>query len=242
MKQQPPSLPINLQLRSRKWPNPLRLPLPGKEKKMRKLRVALFALNGIGSIVFEALHPFVDIVGLWTRKEPNKHPHFRINDVNVLANAKRVPVHYEHEPFDSGVYVDLLLSATYHKKILKEHRRHASMAINIHQSLLPRHRGKNPFTAVIEANDVESGVTAHHLNDGWDTGHIIEQWPCGIENLDEGEVREKLGKLTAHMAVYIAHNFIKINQNTIIIRSDGHELSESNNEGRNNPTTKITAG
>jgi methionyl-tRNA formyltransferase len=190
---------------------------------MRKPRIALFALNGIGSMVLKDLcDAGYNIVGLWTRREPNPHPYYRVEDVDVLARTRMIPVFFEHEPFEEDDHFDLLLSCTYHKKILEEHRRHADVSINIHQSLLPRHRGKNPFKAVIEAKDKESGVTAHHIDDEWDHGKTIEQWPVNIEHLNEGEVRARLGFNTVYMAAFIIQNLHKIKATTYnhIIQSE----------------------
>ena len=47
--------------------------------------------------------------------------------------------------------------------------------VNTHSSLLPRHRGPNPFTAAILAGDEETGVTFHVMDEGIDTGDILEQ-------------------------------------------------------------------
>lgn len=47
--------------------------------------------------------------------------------------------------------------------------------VNTHSSLLPRHRGPNPFSAAILAGDTASGVTFHWVDAGVDTGNIIEQ-------------------------------------------------------------------
>jgi methionyl-tRNA formyltransferase len=47
--------------------------------------------------------------------------------------------------------------------------------LNTHSSLLPKHRGPNPFTAVILADDAETGVTFHKMDPGIDTGDIVEQ-------------------------------------------------------------------
>ena len=47
--------------------------------------------------------------------------------------------------------------------------------MNTHSSLLPRHRGPNPFTAVILSGDAESGVTFHVMEPGIDTGDIVDQ-------------------------------------------------------------------
>jgi methionyl-tRNA formyltransferase len=47
--------------------------------------------------------------------------------------------------------------------------------VNTHSSLLPRHRGPNPFCAVILAGEKESGVTFHVMEEGIDTGDILDQ-------------------------------------------------------------------
>jgi methionyl-tRNA formyltransferase len=47
--------------------------------------------------------------------------------------------------------------------------------VNVHSSLLPKHRGPNPFSAVILAGEAETGVTFHVMDEGIDTGDILEQ-------------------------------------------------------------------
>ena len=47
--------------------------------------------------------------------------------------------------------------------------------VNVHSSLLPKHRGPNPFAAVILTGESESGVTFHIMDEGIDTGAILEQ-------------------------------------------------------------------
>ncbi len=46
-------------------------------------------------------------------------------------------------------------------------------ALNLHPSLLPRHRGASPIPAAILAGDVETGVTLMRMDPGLDTGPII---------------------------------------------------------------------
>lgn len=48
-------------------------------------------------------------------------------------------------------------------------------ALNLHPSLLPRHRGSTPIPAAILAGDRETGVTLFRMDDGVDTGPIIAQ-------------------------------------------------------------------
>jgi len=47
--------------------------------------------------------------------------------------------------------------------------------VNTHSSLLPRHRGPNPFYAAIVSGDKESGVTFHLMDTGIDTGAVLFQ-------------------------------------------------------------------
>jgi methionyl-tRNA formyltransferase len=48
-------------------------------------------------------------------------------------------------------------------------------AVGVHPSLLPRHRGPDPYFWTIDAGDDETGVTAHVLDAGYDTGAVLGQ-------------------------------------------------------------------
>ena len=56
----------------------------------------------------------------------------------------------------------------------------ANGCINVHASLLPRWRGAAPIQAAILAGDFETGVTIMKMDQGVDTGAIINQ--CGDKN------------------------------------------------------------
>ena len=56
--------------------------------------------------------------------------------------------------------------------------------INTHSSLLPKHRGPNPFSAVLMADERETGVTFHIMDEGIDTGNILEQHAFSIGEQD----------------------------------------------------------
>jgi methionyl-tRNA formyltransferase len=51
--------------------------------------------------------------------------------------------------------------------------------LNVHPSLLPRHRGATPIPATIAAGDASAGVSIIRMDDGIDTGPIVAQeaWP-----------------------------------------------------------------
>jgi len=48
-------------------------------------------------------------------------------------------------------------------------------ALNVHPSLLPRHRGATPIPAAILAGDAETGVTLMRMDAGLDSGPVVAQ-------------------------------------------------------------------
>jgi methionyl-tRNA formyltransferase len=65
-------------------------------------------------------------------------------------------------------------------------------ALNLHPSLLPRHRGASPVPATILAGDERTGVTLMRMDEGLDTGPIVavrETTLTGTETAPELEER-----------------------------------------------------
>jgi methionyl-tRNA formyltransferase len=61
-------------------------------------------------------------------------------------------------------------------------------ALNLHASLLPRHRGAAPVHAAVLAGDRESGLTVMWMDAGLDTGDILLQRTCAVEDTDTAGV------------------------------------------------------
>ena len=61
--------------------------------------------------------------------------------------------------------------------------------LNLHPSLLPRHRGPSPVATAILQGDTDTGVTLMQLDEGMDSGPIIAQRETAIR---EGETAEDL--------------------------------------------------
>ena len=82
---------------------------------------------------------------------------------------------------------DLLLSV-YYTQIFRPDLLGAveGPAVNLHPSLLPRHRGTAPLIWAIAEGDRVTGVSAHHLTAGIDTGPLIDQAPLPIHPDDTG--------------------------------------------------------
>ncbi len=58
--------------------------------------------------------------------------------------------------------------------------------LNLHASLLPRHRGAAPIQAAIASGDIETGITVMYMDEGLDTGDILLQRKIEILPTDTG--------------------------------------------------------
>ncbi len=77
---------------------------------------------------------------------------------------------------------DLVVSWFWTKNVPRAIREAAPLgAIGVHPSLLPRHRGPDPTFWAIDSGDSETGVTAHVLDDDYDTGAILGQKRLAID-------------------------------------------------------------
>lgn len=64
--------------------------------------------------------------------------------------------------------------------------------VNCHPSLLPAHRGPNPYSSVIKQGETQTGITFHLVDEKIDTGHILLQKEINILDSDTGDsLREK---------------------------------------------------
>lgn len=66
--------------------------------------------------------------------------------------------------------------------------------LNVHPSLLPRHRGAAPVASTILAGDSNGGVTLMVMTDELDAGPIVAQWPVALTG------RETTPQLEARLA------------------------------------------
>ena len=80
--------------------------------------------------------------------------------------------------------------------------------INVHASLLPRWRGAAPIHRAIMEGDTETGISFMLMNEGLDTGPIIETEEIEISS-DEtaGSLHNKLAQLSAESIGDIIHKF-----------------------------------
>ena len=93
--------------------------------------------------------------------------------------------------------VELIILAGYMRLIgetlLKEY---PNRILNIHPSYLPNYKGKDAIGQALEDNATSTGVTVHYVDEGMDTGTIIEQVEVPI-NKNEGRapLEERVHKI-----------------------------------------------
>jgi len=75
-------------------------------------------------------------------------------------------------------------------------------SINVHASLLPRHRGAAPIAHAIMAGDDTAGVTTMMMDAGIDTGDILLQASVPVGETETcGELTERLSRLGAELLI-----------------------------------------
>jgi methionyl-tRNA formyltransferase len=128
----------------------------------------------------------------------NFTPQFIFTDKNsegIIAFAKdySIPVHIgnprKNEPsaFLKQFKTDVIFSINYLFIVEDNILKHPKLyAINLHGSLLPKYRGRTPHVWAIINGEKETGVTAHLMEAGCDTGDIVLQRKVKISKNDTG--------------------------------------------------------
>jgi methionyl-tRNA formyltransferase len=71
-------------------------------------------------------------------------------------------------------------------------------ALNLHPSLLPRHRGASPIATTILAGDRETGVTLMRMDEGLDTGPIVAVERVALDGSEAApELEDRLATVAA---------------------------------------------
>lgn len=116
---------------------------------------------------------------------------------NQIAFFKGNPRNKRAFDFFSKQKIEVLLSVNYLFLIEKDLiQLPIKIAFNIHGSLLPKFRGRTPHVWAIINNEKQTGISAHLIDEGCDTGHIIDQVLVKISESDTGnDLLKKYNKL-----------------------------------------------
>ncbi|MBR5679286.1 MAG: methionyl-tRNA formyltransferase [Clostridia bacterium] len=147
-----------------------------------------------------------EIVGVVTRPDKPKGRGMKLlaSPVKEYAESHGIPV-FQPKTLRGGAFdedlrtldPELIVVAAYGNILPHEVLVYPKYGcVNAHGSLLPKYRGASPIQRAILDGERETGITAMYMDDGIDTGDIIEKYPCPIEDEDDcGTLTMRLAKL-----------------------------------------------
>lgn len=84
-------------------------------------------------------------------------------------------------------------------------------AVGVHPSLLPRHRGPDPFFWAIDQGDEDTGVTAHLLEPTYDTGAVLGVQRLRIEERNAWQLARALDRPSLSLLRSIVRRYAEAN-------------------------------
>ena len=167
---------------------------------------------GTGEIALPSLRwlidqPDHDLVGVWTQpdKPVGREQLLTAPEVKTLALAAGIPVHQpetfrknpaaraELRALEPDVAIVMAYGQILPRLIIETPR---LACVNLHASLLPRHRGASPIQAAIRDGDAETGITLMHVIPALDAGDMILKKSLPITADDTGgTLHDKLAAL-----------------------------------------------
>ena len=156
------------------------------------VRVVFMGTPKFASTCLHILQKKYDVVGVVTQPDrpSGRGRKLKPSEVNITAQEFQLPVITPNN-INNTVAIDqiklwkpdVIVVAAYGQilcdTILKLP---VNGCINIHASLLPRHRGASPISAAIMAADVHTGITIMKMDSGMDTGPLLTQQAVSIRS------------------------------------------------------------
>ena len=99
----------------------------------------------------------------------------------------------------------------------------SKIAFNVHGSLLPKYRGRTPHVWSIINNETFTGITAHLIDEGCDTGDIIEQVEVKIDYHDTGN--DLLKKFQNNYLSIVDKVIFNVENNSLKYKIQNHQLA-----------------
>ncbi len=160
----------------------------------------------------KALHQHFEIVGIFSQPDKPTGRGKLLNSTPVKKFAQEKDLFY-NEPEDlknpSVLAVlkewapDVIVVVAYGKFLPRETLDLPPFGcLNLHASILPRHRGPSPISTAIIAGDDQTGNTVMLMDTGMDTGSVLAGQIIEIGEKDTaGDVHDKLMELGASLMV-----------------------------------------
>ena len=152
-----------------------------------------------------------EVVGVFTQPDRPKGRGNKLaqSPVKSAAQSAGIPVFQPEKIRKTGVedlenlHPDLCVTAAFGQILSREILDIPPLGnINVHASLLPKHRGSAPVSYTIQAGDRTAGVTTMMMDAGIDTGDILlsEETEIG-ESETCGELTDRLSRIGADLLI-----------------------------------------
>ena len=172
------------------------------------MRIVFMGTPELAAETLQAVHekPGVEMRGVLTRPDMPKGRGMKLvpSPVKEYALAHGIPV-FQPKTLRDGAFLpvlkeldpELIIVAAYGcilPPYVLEYPKYG--CVNAHGSLLPKYRGAAPIQRALMDGESVTGITAMYMDEGLDTGDMIAQYPCPIEDSDDGgTLTEKLARL-----------------------------------------------
>ncbi len=170
------------------------------------MRILFIGTGGIGVPALETLLRGHSVAGVITQpdKPAGRSQRLLASPIKELALRRGTPVFQPkriREPAAveqaRSLRPDVIVVMAYGQILPGELLRVPAMAcLNLHASLLPRHRGAAPIQAALSEGDARTGVTVMYIDEGLDTGDILLRKELPILRRDTaGSLHDRLALL-----------------------------------------------
>lgn len=182
-------------------------------------RIAFFGMRCTFSAI--VLHTLIDaggiVAGVILKSEageatfgdlPLRRRFTKPGAIEAIAQAERIPVRITADPRQLGVIealtdaltswrADAIAVACFPWRLPPEALAIPSLgALNVHPSLLPRHRGPDPLFWTFHDDDRWSGATVHEMTGRFDAGPIVTQTPVEVPfGIEGAELEARLAAI-----------------------------------------------
>ena len=149
------------------------------------MKLGILTSGSLGRDTLEKIIPYYDVSFVLTDTNSISIIDFCKN--HNIPFFKGNPRNGKAYQFIKNIQVDVLISINFLFLIKSDIINHPKiLSFNIHGSLLPKYRGRTPHVWAIINNEKNSGISAHIIDEGCDTGEILSQVIIPISQNDTG--------------------------------------------------------